>query len=277
MEFQSLDIDKYINWYFKLSLEIELLPINKVRANEYALSSFYLFQRHVINSDNKKSLALSEIFANKGKEFQKRVDEVKIYQTPEFKRKFLFPTVEDWSFIRYTRPSFIEQDIKGFEEKRLNTPLPEQDFIKHTLKKWVEDRPIIFLNQYINVQPLPSGCALVDFVHDINTIDFVKYLETEIKKLEATKSTGQRLIWESDKKDITELIKALSLTALASTPETEIIKVFETVFSDGKGNPLDIKKRYEVNKNELQDRKPSEMFTSKMSKAIEEFLKKKYQ
>ena len=277
MELQSLDIDKYINWYYNLSLEIELLPITKGNADRYAIASFYLFTRHVTDSNNKRSLALSEVFNSKAKQLQKRFDEFKTYQAPEYKRAFFVPTYYAWDFIQHSRRSFTDTDIKEYQEKKLHTPLPELVFLKHTLNKLNEERPVRFLEQYTNVRPLPPGTTLMDFIYDIHTIDFTKYLHTEINKLEATKSVGTRLKWEGDKKDIAELIKALSLTVLAGTPETEIVQVFEAAFSDNKGNPLDIKKRYEVNKNELQDRKPREMFIFRMSKAMEEFLKKKYQ
>ncbi|WP_315820981.1 hypothetical protein [Paraflavitalea speifideaquila] len=63
------------------------------------------------------------------------------------------------------------------------------------------------------------------------------------------------------------------MTAFAGIPETEIIKAFESII-EYKGKPVDLS-RHEINKNELQDRKPRDLFTFKMNKAINEFFQQK--
>lgn len=279
MEFQSLEIDKYIDWYFKLSLEIELLPMNQERADRYAVASFYLFQRHFKNSNNVKSQTLSDEFSQKAKEIQQQVEDVKIYRMPELEKVFYIPTLQDWNTIKFLRKEFIDSDINELNKKLSNTPLPELDFLRLTLSELKADRPVQLLNQFIKVQPLPSGCSITDFVHNINTIDFAQYLHNEISQLELGEqgngSTKKPLSWKANKNELSELIKALSLTAFVGIPEIKIIRAFESIIGDENGDPLDMKDRHYQNLKAYEQAKNRMPFTNKLDKVFRDFLNKK--
>lgn len=203
-----------------------------------------------------------------------------------------------------TTPKYVKPLFKGFEINDKWVPLkekeiklePDQELIQQCENELLIINDLLVIDKIIieyseikgenekrhyliyakdgqtnNAYQQPKYYTVYEFAQIIETI--AAMLNKQVA--ESQGSTNQRLPWKGSLKDLSELIKALSLTALKGIPETEIIKVFESIL-EYKDKPVDLK-RHEVNKNELQDTKPSEMFTSKMSKAIEEFLKKKYQ
>lgn len=221
------------------------------------------------------------------------------------RKDFLLKTIEGQKELA-TKPKFVPPLIKGFQINEKWVPFPQngrrlnpdQELIQQCEHELliIEDLLIIdkLITEYSEVkgENAKKHYLLHAKEGQGNTLywqplyysdhEFAQIIETIAALLEkpvdkSLDSVNQRLPWKGTMKDITELIKALSLTALTGTPETEIVQLFEAMFSDNKGNSLDIKKRYEVNKNELQDRKPRDMFTYKMNKAIDDFLKEKFQ
>ena len=80
-----------------------------------------------------------------------------------------------------------------------------------------------------------------------------------------------RLEWRGTQKDFSEMVKALSITALKGTRETDIVRLLGNMFTFS-GKEFN-EKRHNININELQDSKPRELFTDKMNKAVNDFLK----
>ncbi|MBS1776917.1 MAG: hypothetical protein JSS64_11630 [Bacteroidetes bacterium] len=97
---------------------------------------------------------------------------------------------------------------------------------------------------------------------------------------EATPQTAAApLTWKGTQNEFSELIKALALTVFVGTPETEIIRRFAPlveVLAPEKKTPTPFnEKRHSININDLQDKPPKELFTSKLNAAINNFLKDK--
>lgn len=277
MEIHTLNIDKYINWYSGITDAIDEAPNNREKSNRYSHVAYYLHTRYSDNKENQLSLKLYREFDKEGKKYASLVKSVSYFEMPAFTKLYRILSYQDWAMFHYSRKSFLETDIEWFEQHRKTTPLPDQAYIEFTIDKVKRDRPIKYLESYLNTHPLPHNATDTEFVYDINTIEFITYLYEEKQRLETgnqdAATSGKRLSWKADKKDISELIKALALTALAGTPETEIVKAFESII-EIKGRSLDLS-RHEINKNELQDRKPSEYFTGKLNKAVSEFLREK--
>lgn len=141
--------------------------------------------------------------------------------------------------------------------------LIDQRYEKHTGVFSDSRADLIFSDEY--------GQLIYDYIgkmiKQISNID----IETE-KNLS---SPIGKLQWLETKKDLSELVKALSLTALKGNAETDIIKAFESIFLHKSGNDLDLQTRHETNKSELQDMPPKQMFTYRLSGVIKDFVDKK--
>jgi len=103
--------------------------------------------------------------------------------------------------------------------------------------------------------------------------EFAKIIEIikQRMQIKTPPENVNRLEWRGTQKDFSEMVKALSITALKGTRETDIVRLLGNMFTFS-GKEFN-EKRHNININELQDSKPRELFTDKMNKAVNDFLK----
>lgn len=75
----------------------------------------------------------------------------------------------------------------------------------------------------------------------INEIEAQKTTEAEQKAMGA--AIKNKLVWGDEKKALHELIEALAKTALKGNTKANIVRAFEAVFIDAKGEPMDLKRQ----------------------------------
>lgn len=278
MELQTLNIDNYVNWYKELSRKVEFATDNEWRINRYALTGWGLFMRSIHNEANVKSKELSERLMDESKQLSLKVEAVKKYMPDkEFSEIWFVPPVREWIHFDRVIDDFANTPIEFITDKLKSAALPPIKILTEELERinqteWNGAESVLnghpFLKSAVEKEGEGWGIKFALFVSDCY---FAKWLASRIKELEnPAPENAIRLPWKGTAKDLSELIKALSLTALKGVQETEIIRLLGSVF-DINGKPFN-GERHRININELQDKKPKDMFTAQLHKAINNFL-----
>lgn len=279
MELQHLNIDNYINWYKELSRKVDFAIDNEWKIKRYLLTGWDLQARYIRNKANIKSKELSEKIMAESKILSERVKEVKEYMQGGIVYDLWFvPPFAEWIYYDQVINDFTNAPIEFITEKLKSAALPPIKILIEELER-INQKEWDFSNNVMNGNPMVKakvkdmeGSWGIGFAQFTSDCYYAKWLHNRIKELENQPTESvTRLQWNGTGKDFSELIKALSLTALKGVQETEIIKILGSVF-ELKGKPFKAD-RHRININDLQDTKPSDLFTAKMNKEINNYLK----
>ncbi|WP_143306295.1 hypothetical protein [Chitinophaga vietnamensis] len=270
MGLQHLDIDSYINWYKELSYKLEFATDNEWRINRYFQTARDLYERYARDQKNIRSKELSEWLTAESNTLYGRVQEVRRYmKSDDLPDLWYVPPVSAWldfdaalDDLVHSSTDFTTGGVQSLKEelKRINE------------KEWVFTNSVLINHPFYVLEIERAGEGWVKqlalFVRDCH---LAKQLARHISTLEtpAPENSG-RLPWGGTAADLSELIKALSLTALKDVPEAEIISMLGPVF-DINGEPFN-EEAYHIHANEWQDKKPEDMFTAQLNNAVNNFL-----
>lgn len=121
------------------------------------------------------------------------------------------------------------------------------------------------------------------FLSDLKMIFFVQETQKAIDEIELINTVehrpqnGKPLKWVGLKVDLSELIKALSLTGLNGTHETVILAAFESIMTDKNGNSLNLITRHKQNVYDLHGilKANKNLFTKNLYNTIKDFRDEK--
>ncbi|WP_212000332.1 hypothetical protein [Chitinophaga sp. HK235] len=179
IELAKVNIDRYIDWYFRLTVDIELLPVKMDKMKRYLLASYSLHTRYIVNKANVKSLELSKSFKEEGARLEIELEKIKHYAAPELRSIYAIFSFDDWSVIRYSRPHFLNHDVELFQEKQQRSILEVNDLVNWELRTLSTEKLPARLEFYIEGQPLPpSPTILTEFMMDICVFDYAHYLDS---------------------------------------------------------------------------------------------------
>ncbi|NML38549.1 hypothetical protein HHL17_15170 [Chitinophaga sp. G-6-1-13] len=277
MELQNLDIDNYVNWYKDLSYKVEFATANEWRINRYMHTGWSLYARYVRNNENIKSKELSEWLSSEAKSLYYNVQEVKKYmESDDLPRIWYVPPVSAWFHFDDVVEGFTDTPMASITDRLRSGALPPIKIFREELER-INQKEWIFTNNvqisypfYISDIENEGEGWVTQFALFVRDCQFAKLLASRIEELEGPASGNTiRLPWQGTAEDLSELIKALSLTALKGVQETEIITVLGNVFNI---NDMPFNDEwYQVNINELLDKEPKNMFTAQLHQAINNF------
>ncbi|MBC9914786.1 hypothetical protein [Chitinophaga varians] len=270
MELQHLDIDSYVNWYKELSYKLEYATANEPRINRYIRTGWDLFVRYTRNHENLKSKELSEWLSREARSIYEEVQKVKRYmKSDDLPDLWYVPTVSAWYQFDDVMADFSDDPTAAIAEKLASAAAPiallKEELAGINKKEWfftsmtVVDYP--FYASEIESQGEGWVTQFALFVRDCH---LAKWLYWRIQEQEI-----RRLPWNGTTQDLSELIKALSLTVLNGVPETDIVRLLGNVF-DMNWEPFN-DEVHSKNISELQDKKPDDTFTAQLHQAINNF------
>ncbi|GEM_PF-6490321 len=179
MSAYSIDIDKYIDWYKKQSIEA-YYKLSQSKAKRYILASYGLNVRYIKDSNNVKSQALSKLF-------RKKYDELEPQMISKTAKEFYYyPTIEEWLLIEAIANT--NDDIENIE-RRLAFVKPQYKAVE--LRK-EQDKIVsksIYYEWHIeNIQPLFNplsydGLALTYFATDLSRVKTYQYIDEKLQEL----------------------------------------------------------------------------------------------
>lgn len=283
MGLQSINIDKYIGWYRDLSEKIEYVKNNDWKIDYYTVLSYEIFVRGLKNKDSKLNALWEKAADNRVKEILTAKEAVKQY----LNEIWFIPTLIDWAVFDKLITLFSDSLKEFINTKLKQSAKPDRDILQDELNRINEKEqpfreyamggiPVLKIEIDKNIFSKWS-IGFADFVSDCY---FAKWLQNRLNELGKAKEanlTKIKMIWGGDKWQLSELIKALSLTALNGYSQTEIIKMFEQIFEDKHGQPLQLAKRHNINLNELQYKQTNETFTKVLYQAFNNFISDKLQ
>lgn len=270
MELQNVDIDNYVNWYKELSYKVEYATAHEPRINRYIKTGWDLFVRYTRNNENTKSKELSEWLSAEAKSLYGDVQAVKRYmKSDDLPDLWYVPTVSEWYQFDDVMADFTDDPTAAITEKLQSAAAPIT-VLKEALaginkKEWFfTNMTVIDYPFYLSEIESQGDSWVTQFALFVKDCHFAKWLDCRIQEQEI-----QRLPWKGTTQDLSELIKALSLTALDGVQETEIVRLLGKVFNIS-WEPFD-DEVHSKNMSELQDKKPEDMFTAQLHKAISKF------
>lgn len=270
-----IDIDKYLNWYEVQTLEAEKLPFVKETFKRVVLICWNLYSRQIRNENTKGFDKILKRFEAYKTELEKHIDKYNVLVNglekttlhPRIEPTYFIPKFKDWQMLEANRTMFLDELKTEIADKLevLNNDYYKEKIIE--LEGYINGSHYV---QFVNsCRCLPLGLKekWFDFIMFVHWCDSLKYYNELIS--EPLTNDFVKLNWLGTNKDLSELAKALSLTALKGTTETTIVNMFEKVFEhNGKAISM---KRHNVNINELQDVKPTNYFTSKLHTALKNY------
>ncbi|NLR60488.1 hypothetical protein HGH93_20425 [Chitinophaga polysaccharea] len=278
MEFQKLNIDNYVNWYRELSYKLEFAIDNEWRIARYINTAWNLYARYTRNNENKKSKELSEILTTESKALYQEVQDVKKYmKSDDLPEIWYVPLVSEWIYFDSVIDGFTNASITSVIDKLQSTALPPITVLKEELKKvnekrWIFTNNVLIDHPFYNSEIEEEGKGwMTQFAMFVSDCHLAKWLTGQIQEQDnLVIGSITRLPWEGTERDLSELIKALSLTTLKGVQEEEIIRLLGGMFSIN-DEPFN-EERYRINLNELQRTKPEDMFAVRLHNAINNFL-----
>lgn len=274
MKLQDYNIDNYVNWYRKLTVDIFTLDLKKERYKRLMLVSFSLNSRHIINQQNLRSKELEPVFKNAANKLDKEIKELdrwllKINDLPFY----YILTLDNWQIFDLLNN--YEPLLEFINEKIKHSALPEIEVLKNELNKKNEEG-LKLISYYKSGTPFIQKDANVfdfEFSNEVSNINYCKYLDKRIKEIEFESVEGTKfntgLKWCKEQWQLSELVKALhTVKAFGDVTENEVKKAFEKMLN------VDLKRHY-TNINDLQDKRPKVLFTSNLQDAINNYLKDK--
>lgn len=278
MEFQNLNIGNYVNWYRELSYKVAFATENEWRINRYIQTGWSLYARYTLNNENIKSKELSERLTAASKTLYQDVQEVKKYmKSDDLPEIWYIPLVSEWIYFDSVTDDFTDVSITSVTNKLQSATLPPIKILKEELrrineKEWMFTNNVLIDHPFYKSEIEEEGEGWVtQFALFVSNCHFAKWLTERIKEQEApTPANITALPWNGTEEDLSTLIKALSLTALKGVPENEIIELLGGIF-DISGKPFN-EEIHRANLNELQEKKPDDLFTARLHNAINKFF-----
>ncbi len=241
----TLEIDRYVKWYYNLSVDISCMPLAKNTMNRYYKASMYLHQRTLFNDSNIQSLKLKSIFLQEGKKIEKSINELTVYTDEQLNSSWYLPTLAEWENIKYLRLTSFEHDVEEYNLSIKRTPLPEIEFAKLRLITIEKEKYPKWIEAAKHGHPIfKTSLSLVDLSIGLGAIDFAKYLQNRICEIEDCKIESkneiniENITWLGKSVELYTLFSDLKEMQLIRGSNADIARIICTNFRDRTGKPL---------------------------------------
>lgn len=252
----TLDIDKYVKWYYNLCIDIACLPYITHRRNRYASAIYHLRVRYEKNPANNQSLFLSNHFSEQEKRLNREIGDLKFYTDERLNNIYYLPTVEDWGSIKMFRETALQTDIETFTEELDKSPLPEIELIHLHLQRIETDYYPDWIEFVKRGHPIPqANNDAATFAIGLGFIDYAKYLHQRIQDLEPKPTPPilkmqdfeqntvsglnvDNIVWKGSAMELYTLFADLKETDLIENTHAEIARVICASFRTKGAQPF---------------------------------------
>lgn len=271
MRIQDLNIERYIKSYKEMSAHLRLHDEYKELYGEI-LALYSKYQLHEFKTERR--LKVIEERLRKYQLIIRRNEEVLLIPF------FYYPTIREWREYDIILESFFNLMVEEFNDLRKNSALDVKELINKKLSE-LNGKEYEFIPFLIDGLHIPIKNEFLKFIDELAHIKFAKYLESELAEsdMSITRATENRFVWKAGAMELSQIVKALSLTSLKGFAAKKLMDILcealEPHFVDDQGSSIK-SHRLDGNMSDLKGKGQNYVYiTDVMSEALKDYVKGK--